>query len=319
MNRPLVSISCITYNHAPYIRQCLEGFFMQQCDFEYEILIHDDASTDGTSEIIREYQEKYPEIIKPIIQTQNQWSQGIRGMMARFNFPRAKGKYIALCEGDDYWTDPLKLQKQVEFLEKNEDYVLTGHNASIIDDQGNLILERKNTSFTKDVDFSKEDLKKGKFHLTLTLVFRNIELPYNEKLKKVGNGDKVLVSMLGHYGKGRYMEDITPAVYRVHSGGMWSILNEYARQKMSKKTITALKNFYIQKKDKGIAKYYEHKLATISRNTMKVLTESESFKIYIENNLFFLRYNLKLSNRQHWAAFVKNNYLYWKFRIIKKN
>lgn len=316
---PLVSISCVTFNHAPYLRECLEGFMMQQCNFKFEILIHDDASTDGTGDIIREYQKKYPEIIKPIIQIENQYSKGIRSMMARFNFPRAKGKYIALCEGDDYWTDPLKLQKQVEFLEKNEDYVLTGHNASIIDDQGNLILERKNTSFTKDVDFSKEDLKKGKFHLTLTLVFRNIELPYNEKLKKVGNGDKVLVSMLGHYGKGRYMEDITPAVYRVHSGGMWSILNEYARQKMSKKTITALKNFYIQKKDKGIAKYYEHKLATISRNTMKVLTESESFKIYIENNLFFLRYNLKLSKRQHWAAFVKNNYLYWKFRIIKKN
>src|SRR5690554_4131282 len=132
MNNPLVSISCITYNHAPYIRQCLEGFLMQQCDFEYEILIHDDASTDGTSDIIREYQEKYPNIIKPIIQTENQWSQGVRGIMARFNFPRAKGKYIALCEGDDYWTDPLKLQKQVDFLEENENYSFCFHDAIIL-------------------------------------------------------------------------------------------------------------------------------------------------------------------------------------------
>jgi len=124
MNNPLVSVSCITYNHEPYIRQCLDGFLMQQCDFEYEILIHDDASTDGTSEIIREYQEKYPEIIKPIIQTENQWSQGVRGIMAKFNFSRARGKYIALCEGDDYWTDPLKLQKQVDFLENNPEYSL---------------------------------------------------------------------------------------------------------------------------------------------------------------------------------------------------
>lgn len=124
MNHPLVSISCITYNHAPYIRECLHGFMMQKCDFDFEVLIHDDASTDGTQEIIREYQEKYPEIIKPILQKENQWSQGVRGINLKFNFSRAKGKYIALCEGDDYWTDPLKLQKQVDFLEKNEEFGL---------------------------------------------------------------------------------------------------------------------------------------------------------------------------------------------------
>src|SRR5690606_25359461 len=102
-----------------FIRQCLDGIFMQKCNFEYEILIHDDASTDDTQKIIKEYQQKYPEIIKPILQTENQYSKGVRGIMARFNFPRAKGKYIALCEGDDYWTDPLKLQKQIDFLENN--------------------------------------------------------------------------------------------------------------------------------------------------------------------------------------------------------
>src|SRR5690606_15609661 len=107
-----VSICCITYNHEPFIRQCLDGFLMQQGDFEYEILIHDDASTDGTTKIIQEYELKYPEIIKPIIQTQNQYSQGVRGINFIYNFPRAKGEYIAMCEGDDYWTDPLKLQKQ---------------------------------------------------------------------------------------------------------------------------------------------------------------------------------------------------------------
>src|SRR5690606_7564710 len=121
---PLVSISCITYNHAPYIRQCLDGLVMQQCNFTFEVLIHDDASTDDTQEIIKEYQKKYPEIIKPIFQDENQYSIGIRGIMPRFNYPRAQGKYIALCEGDDYWTDPLKLQKQVDFLEANPEYSL---------------------------------------------------------------------------------------------------------------------------------------------------------------------------------------------------
>lgn len=100
---------------------------MQECDFKYEILIHDDASTDGTQEIIKEYQKKYPEIIKPILQTENQYSKGVRGMIARFNFSRAEGKFIALCEGDDYWTDPLKLKKQVEILEKNPNIDICSH------------------------------------------------------------------------------------------------------------------------------------------------------------------------------------------------
>jgi glycosyltransferase involved in cell wall biosynthesis len=127
MNKPLVSISCITYNHEPYIRECLDGFLMQKCDFDFEVLIHDDASTDGTQEIIKEYQEKYPEIIKPIFQTENQYSKGVRGMNIKFNFPRAQGKYIALCEGDDYWTDSLKLQKQVDVLEKHPEIDICSH------------------------------------------------------------------------------------------------------------------------------------------------------------------------------------------------
>ena len=115
---PLVSISCITYNHAPYIRQCLDGFMMQKTNFVFEVLIHDDASTDGTTEIIKEYEKKYPDIIKPIYEKENQWVKGRRGS-AVFNIPRAKGKYIALCEGDDCWIEPCKLQKQVDVMEKD--------------------------------------------------------------------------------------------------------------------------------------------------------------------------------------------------------
>jgi glycosyltransferase involved in cell wall biosynthesis len=96
MSKPIVSISCITYNHAPFIRECLEGFLMQKTNFSFEILIHDDASTDGTKDIIEEYAAKYPELIFPIYQSENQYSKGVRGMMANFNFPRSRGKYIAL-------------------------------------------------------------------------------------------------------------------------------------------------------------------------------------------------------------------------------
>ena len=132
----VVSICSITYNHAHYIRQCLDGFLMQKTNFSFEVLIHDDASTDGTEEIIKEYEAKYPEIVKPLYEKENQWVKGIRGSKV-FNYPRARGKYIALCEGDDYWTDPYKLQKQVDFLEANPEYGMISSDINLIDEKGN--------------------------------------------------------------------------------------------------------------------------------------------------------------------------------------
>lgn len=136
MKTPLVSICSITYNHAPFIRQCLDGFLMQQCNFPIEIIINDDCSTDGTTEIIREYAEKYPDTIFPIFHEENQYSKGENCIFQKFVFPKARGKYIALCEGDDYWTAPLKLQKQVDFLESHPDYSMCCHRAKILYEDG---------------------------------------------------------------------------------------------------------------------------------------------------------------------------------------
>ena len=113
----MVSICCITYNQEAYIRDALDGFIKQKTNFQWELLIHDDASTDRTAEIIREYAKRYPDRIFPILQTENQYSQGLTNISGTFNFPRARGKYIAMCEGDDYWTDETKLQRQVDFME----------------------------------------------------------------------------------------------------------------------------------------------------------------------------------------------------------
>ena len=135
--RPTVSICCITYNHAPYIRSALDGFLMQETDFAYEILIHDDASTDGTADIIREYTARYPDIIKPILREENQYSKGISNISI-FNFPRARGEFIAMCEGDDYWTDPHKLRKQVDFLRAHPDCSLCFHSSKIISVDGSM-------------------------------------------------------------------------------------------------------------------------------------------------------------------------------------
>lgn len=123
--QPLVSIRCCTYNHAPYIRQCLDGFVMQKTNFKFEAIVHDDASTDGTADIVREYASKYPDIIKPIYETENQYSKQDGSLSRIMNAAVSpSAKYIALCEGDDYWTDPYKLQKQVDFLETNPEYSL---------------------------------------------------------------------------------------------------------------------------------------------------------------------------------------------------
>lgn len=123
MSTPLVTIRCLVYNHEPYLRQCLDGFVMQKTNFPFEAIVHDDASTDRSAEIIREYAEKYPDIIKPIFETENQYSKR-NGSIRRIMNEHTRGKYVALCEGDDYWIDPYKLQKQVDFLERHLDYGL---------------------------------------------------------------------------------------------------------------------------------------------------------------------------------------------------
>ena len=121
-----VSVLCAAYNHERYIRKCLDGFVMQKTNFKYEVLINDDASTDNTAQIIREYEEKYPDIIKPIYQTENQYSKGVR-ITTEILGPKAKGKYIAFCEGDDFWTDENKLQAQVEALEAHPECKMCVH------------------------------------------------------------------------------------------------------------------------------------------------------------------------------------------------
>ena len=128
---PLVAIKCLVFNHEPYLRECLDGFVMQQTDFPFVAIVHDDASTDHSADIIREYAERYPDIICPIYETENQYSKGTLGRVMDAAIDATGAKYIAMCEGDDYWTDSHKLQKQVDFLESHPDYSMCFHGADI--------------------------------------------------------------------------------------------------------------------------------------------------------------------------------------------
>ena len=126
MSTPLVSISCLTYKHEEYIRDCLEGFLFQKTTFPFEVLVHDDASPDATPQIIKEYAEKYPDIIKPILRETNLYSVPGHRNLNLINLDRAQGKYVAMCEGDDFWCSPNKLQKQFDLMESHPDYTLCG-------------------------------------------------------------------------------------------------------------------------------------------------------------------------------------------------
>ncbi len=228
----LVSINCITYNHREYIVQCLEGMLMQKTDFKFEILIHDDASTDGTDVVLREYAEKYGNIIRPILQTENQYSKGV-DIWNTYQFPRARGKYIAICEGDDYWTDPLKLQKQVDFMEKNGQYAFCCHRFSIFDQE----LKSWNADYIASIEPPKGDLvitKELFFRIWVThpltaLIRKDCYDRIAQALTKYRlQRDVHLFYHLLQTGNGFLLnEDM--GVYRVHQGGIASKKKEYEK------------------------------------------------------------------------------------------
>lgn len=226
MNKPKVSVLCITYNHAKFIRDCLDGFVMQKTNFPFEVLIHDDASTDGTADIIREYAEKYPDIIKPIFQTENQWSKGIY-VDKEYNWPRINGEYVALCEGDDYWTDPYKLQKQVDFLESHPDYSVCFHSVRVTWDDGrapDYIYPSK--KFLKGrTTFKLSDLLNDNFIQTNSVMYR-----WRLECKDLfPDGilpcDWYLHMLHAQVGKIGFIPDIM-GVYRRNAGGIWTNTNK---------------------------------------------------------------------------------------------
>jgi glycosyltransferase involved in cell wall biosynthesis len=220
--QPLVSVFCPTYNHEKYIAQAIEGFLMQKVNFPIEIIIHDDASTDKTAQVIKEYETKYPQLFKCLYQSENQLSKD-RSYLIKTCFRIARGTYIALCEGDDFWTDPYKLQKQVDFLEANKDFAICFHNMKVIYDDGRET-HLSNPPDQKEVT-TIEDLADGNYIYTGSCVFRNgliKEFPgwYNSSPV----GDYVLHMLNAQHGRIKFLPDIM-GVYRVHKGGLWGNKN----------------------------------------------------------------------------------------------
>lgn len=217
---PIVSVICITYNHENYIAQTIESFVMQKTNFSFEILIYDDASTDRTGDIIREYEKIYPTLINPIYQTENQYSKGYK--VGHFNIQRAKGKYLAVCEGDDYWTDCYKLQKQVDIMEKNSDYSLCVHSSLMVHDKDNRTKLIRPSIGNKT--FTVEEVIKGGGGLfaTNSMMYRTqFGLNRPDFYEAAPVGDYPLTIYLALMGKIYYIDECMSA-YRVSVNGSWT-------------------------------------------------------------------------------------------------
>jgi glycosyltransferase involved in cell wall biosynthesis len=191
---------------------------MQKTNFKFEVIIHDDCSTDGTTDVIREYVEKYPDLIKPIFQERNQYQNGCKRILATFVYPKAQGKYIALCEGDDYWTDPLKLQKQVDFLESHPDYSMCFHRAHILkENECDVGLQCDDID---DREYNPNELLEYWKVPTASILARHEVIAVkNIGVERILNGDIIHVLNCAKIGKIRGMSDVM-SVYRVQNSGV---------------------------------------------------------------------------------------------------
>ena len=219
MEKPLVSICCIAHNQENYIRDAIEGFLMQITVFPVEIIIQDDASTDETMQIIETYQKKYPDYIRAIFQQKNQFSKGLSFVLTPV-YTEARGKYIALCEGDDYWTDSLKLQKQVDFMEAHPECSLCCHKVQV-KYEGH---EEKNHLFPNlegDQIFTRDEMYQKYISATCSVMFRREKI---DELVKFLDGFKVgdmpLYSFYLQFGKFGYIDQVM-ATYRKHDESYW--------------------------------------------------------------------------------------------------
>ena len=283
MSDIIVSICCQTYNHVFYIEECLKGFLMQKTNFKFEILLRDDASIDGTTEIVKEYSNKYPDIINSLIYNENQLKKGVSPFID--NVKRAKGKYIAICEGDDYWIDPYKLQKQVDFLESNIDYGLVFTNYKRLY-SGNFKLDNSKT-YNGNI-FNQLIL--SNFIGTLTVCFRNELLKkvsyfkiYNQNFKM---GDYPLWLAFSCVTKFKFIDDIT-SIYRISPNTMSNQLNIIDRFNFEE-SVFDIRYFYLKNNtvNKNIKRKVDNLyLFFLIKNNIRYLNIVNNLKI--KSNLLF--------------------------------
>ena len=272
---PLLSILCITYNHERYISTAINSFLEQETLFDFEIVIGDDCSTDRTLEIILEIQKSHSRIIRII---KSETNLGITENFRR-TLAACRGKYIALCEGDDYWNDPRKIQTQVSFLENNPCYILTYHDSHSTDDNGLIFNDPSKKGVNYDITKSK--LIKGIPISTLTVCFRNKLNSIPKEFNSAPILDICLWSLLGHHGAGKYLSAIRPAVYRLHNGGVFSSKSKNEKLRMTAETYITLSRYYENNREKEIGEFFNIKAIGILSMQIKTTNRLKAIVLII--------------------------------------
>ena len=281
MTDPLVSIITFTYNHEKFIAKAIEGFLIQKTSFPIEVLINEDASTDGTAAIVRKYEAEHPEIIKGFYQAENQYSKGENP--TAFYLSIAKGKYIALCDGDDYWTDPLKLQKQVDFLKEHQDISACYHPAyQLFEKTGKfkgIIGRRTGGVYSFDETLYMQGLP------LCSLMFRRnlIPNPIPSWFYNVSAGDQALFFMLAKQGRIAFLENVS-AVYRYHSQGIWSNTSFLTQLEKSHQTRKIIYSNLLADNPELLAKMLRwnnsHVAKLSMRHFMRIIRKKEKERLY---------------------------------------
>ena len=267
MNNPLVSVCCVTYNQENFIEESIKSFLMQKTNFPIEIIILDDASTDNTADIIRKYAETDSRIV-PLLRETNIKSTGVS--VFSITHANAKGKYVALCEGDDYWTDPEKLQKQVDFLEKNPTYSASFHNTKVIyeniDKESHLFKDTMPDLLTAEDTITSL----SPFH-TSSFLYRKEALTYPDWFSQIKSGDMAIFTIVSAYGPLKYI-DCNPSIYRKHNSGITNtaFMNENYHKDRIKliEIFNQFHQFKYSKKAREIISFHKNVLKGKEKNNL---------------------------------------------------
>ena len=269
---PLLSVCLITYNHVKYIEQAIEGVLMQKVDFPFELIIADDYSTDGTREILEVYQRKYPDIVRLILQKTNVGAA--QNWMDLITCPHSK--YIAYFEGDDYWTDPYKLQKQIDFLEANEDYSIYFHEATILYEDGRELFFN---NIAQNTTFDFFDLTQKNLISTASCVFRvyNHHHPLPVWFFNIKAGDWALHLLNATQGKIYYSKECM-SVYRIHSQSIWASLQRDQMLAKGIEVIDQLNAAFDYKYNEYFEKAKAQRAIDFNSPNLPLISSKESFK-----------------------------------------
>lgn len=279
----VVSVYVATYNHKDYIRQALDSIVCQKTNFKFEVIVHDDASTDGTAEIVKEFYEKYPELIIPILQKTNQYQLNVN-KLTKFILPIAKGKYIAWNEGDDFWTDEYKLQKQVDYIENNDDCTMVVHHSNEVTRDGNFY-QKVYTPMTNGNYSLADVLSPDQYFMTNSMLLRTNILRDNLDILKVRPCFDYLIKALAALnGQVCTLED-NMSCYRVMAKGSWSERIASFPEKRYQHHLVGIKSYeYLYHHSKY--KHYHELQECIEQKKFKANLIIRNFKVLLHDPVF---------------------------------